>query len=425
MIFLLLSRFMQNSDCILEINNLSKRYKLNTEIGSHFLLQDRLLNLLKFNFFKKNTDEIFALKNINLKINRGEVVGVIGLNGAGKSTLLKILSRVTFPTTGNIKIKGKVASLLEVGTGFHTELTGRDNIYLSGTILGMKKKEIDKKFNEIVEFSGVKKYLDMPVKTYSSGMRLRLAFSVTAFLDADILIIDEVLAVGDIEFQKKCIEKLNENIWGRSKTIIFVSHNLESVQSLCSRCILLENGELIADDKTDITIKKYYEKLSQNNFQNLGDRKDRKGDGRIKFTKIELKDDLNRDTEYFYAGKNANFLIEYEVRDKNLQEFDFAFPISIFYSQFRIAHIYTKNLKKTIKVTDKCGVIILKIKNIPFNTGEYFFNVWADDKGDILDWVINAGRFKVVFNDVYNTGLLPSLSQGSILLNYDIVQQQV
>jgi len=193
---------------------------------------------------KGMSDIVYSLQDINFEINQGDAVGIIGRNGAGKSTLLKILSRVTTPTTGRINIKGRVASLLEVGTGFHPELTGRENIYLNGAILGMRKREIDRKLDEIIDFSGVERYIDTPVKRYSSGMYVRLAFAVAAHLESEILIVDEVLAVGDAEFQKKCLGKMGEVSKGEGRTVLFVSHNMAAVQSLCKSGILLQNGKL-------------------------------------------------------------------------------------------------------------------------------------------------------------------------------------
>ncbi len=193
---------------------------------------------------KGETDVVWSLRDIDLKIDQGEAIGIIGRNGAGKSTLLKLLSRVTAPTTGKIKIKGRVASLLEVGTGFHPELTGRENVYLNGSILGMRKKEIDRKFDEIVDFSGVERYIDTPVKRYSSGMSVRLAFAVAAHLDSEILVVDEVLAVGDAEFQKKCLTKMNEVSSEEGRTVLFVSHNMAAVHSLCDRGILIDSGRV-------------------------------------------------------------------------------------------------------------------------------------------------------------------------------------
>ena len=203
-----------------------------------------------------SSDIIWALKDVSFELKKGEVLGIIGRNGAGKSTLLKILSLITNPTSGQAKIRGRVSSLLEVGTGFHQELTGRENVYLNGTILGMKKKEVDKKFDKIVYFSGVEKFIDTPVKRYSSGMKMRLAFSVASFLEPEILIIDEVLSVGDAEFQKKCLNKM-ETVGQEGRTVLFVSHNLAAVSRLCSRTIWLDQGRIIADGPTKEIISQY------------------------------------------------------------------------------------------------------------------------------------------------------------------------
>lgn len=205
---------------------------------------------------KGASDFVWALKDIDFEVSRGEVLGIIGKNGAGKSTLLKILSRVAAPTTGRLKMKGRIASLLEVGTGFHPDLSGRENIFLNGTILGMTKNEIKRSFDEIVEFSGVERYLDTPVKRYSSGMYVRLAFAVAAHLEPEILIVDEVLAVGDHEFQKRCMGKM-KSVQGQGKTILFVSHNMSAIQTLCSRAIFIEHGKIVENGPTRLIIDKY------------------------------------------------------------------------------------------------------------------------------------------------------------------------
>lgn len=212
---------------------------------------------------KGESDIVWSLKDINFEIEQGDAVGIIGRNGAGKSTLLKILSRVTSPTTGSIKVKGRIASLLEVGTGFHPELTGRENIYLNGAILGMRKAEIKRKFDEIVAFSGVERYIDTPVKRYSSGMYVRLAFAVAAHLESEILIVDEVLAVGDAEFQKKCLGKMNDISKGEGRTVLFVSHNMPSVAQLCKNCIVLNSGSVAASGRSDDMIRHYHEYFSR------------------------------------------------------------------------------------------------------------------------------------------------------------------
>jgi lipopolysaccharide transport system ATP-binding protein len=262
---------------IIEVKNLSKKYNITHANGGYVALRDVLANVIKhpFSFIKQKAkesvglskkEEFWALKDINFTVNQGEIIGIIGRNGAGKSTLLKILSQITPPTTGEIKLRGRVGSLLEVGTGFHPELTGRENIFLNGAILGMKKVEIAKKFDEIVEFAGVEKFLDTPVKYYSSGMYVRLAFSVAAHMEPDILIIDEVLAVGDAEFQKKCLGKMDDITKKEGRTVLFVSHNMGAVQSLCARVILLDQGKLATSGESTQVINTYLNKYGKNNL---------------------------------------------------------------------------------------------------------------------------------------------------------------
>lgn len=256
---------------VISVQNISKQYRLG-QVGtgtiSHDLnrwwhqlrgKEDPYLKIGESNdrTQKGNSEYVWALRDINFEVEKGEVLGIIGRNGAGKSTLLKILSRTTAPSTGQIKIKGRVASLLEVGTGFHPELTGRENIYLNGAILGMTKNEINRKFDEIVDFAGVEKYIDTPVKRYSSGMYVRLAFAVAANLESEILIVDEVLAVGDAEFQKKCLGKMNEVSRGEGRTILFVSHNMAAIKSLCNKGINLKNGQLEFEGDINASITRY------------------------------------------------------------------------------------------------------------------------------------------------------------------------
>ena len=245
------------SDVAIKVENLSKKYTIGVKSSSS--LRETLVS--KWDMLtgkkKEETEEFWALKDVSFGVKKGEVLGIIGKNGAGKSTLLKILSRITEPTSGRAEISGRVSSLLEVGTGFHPELTGRENIFLNGTILGMTRKEVKAKFDEIVDFSGVEKFIDTPVKHYSSGMYVRLAFAVAAHLEPEILIIDEVLAVGDAEFQKKCLGKMDA-VAKEGRTVLFVSHNMGAVNSLCSNCILLNNGNIVINNKTADVILKYY-----------------------------------------------------------------------------------------------------------------------------------------------------------------------
>jgi lipopolysaccharide transport system ATP-binding protein len=255
---------------IIEVKNIGKKYVIKHQASRYLTLRDVLSNVLTapFKYLKdkiehripSETKEVFwALKGIDFTVDRGEILGIIGHNGAGKSTLLKILSQITPPSTGEIRIHGSVGSLLEVGTGFHPELSGRENIFLNGAILGMKKKEIAEKFDRIVGFAGISKFLDTPVKHYSSGMYVRLAFSVAAHMDPDVLIIDEVLAVGDEEFQRQSLAKMREIAEDENRTIIFISHNMSAIKDLCKRCILLEKGEIAMIGQTEAVIKKYKE----------------------------------------------------------------------------------------------------------------------------------------------------------------------
>ncbi len=259
------------NETILKVTNVSKQYRLGS-IGTGTLRndfkrfwykilkkEDPFIKVGAVNDREKKTESsyVWALKDIDFSVNKGEVIGILGKNGAGKSTLLKVLSKITYPTKGKVEYNGKIASLLEVGTGFHEELTARENIFLNGAILGMKKSEIASKLDEIISFSGCLNYIDTPVKRFSSGMRVRLAFSVAAFLDPDIFIIDEVLAVGDFDFQAKAIQKIKEISETKKRTILFVSHDMQSIVSLCSRCILLSNGEIIMQGPTNKVVDKY------------------------------------------------------------------------------------------------------------------------------------------------------------------------
>jgi len=285
------------SNILIKAENISKYYRLGV-LGSMTLKEDikNWWNRKSFiendpaNFINNNSkDYIWALKNINFEVSHGEVLGFIGRNGAGKSTLLKIISRITLPTSGRILGKGRSASLLEVGTGFHGELTGRENIFLNGHILGMKRKEIEKKFDEIVDFSGVEQFLDTPVKRYSSGMYVRLAFAVAAHLDPEILIVDEVLAVGDAEFQRKCIGKMKEVSSQKGKTILFVSHNMQALRNLCHRAIVLNKGEIINMGDPETVIAGYLKsETTQYLQQEFSDKASAPGNEFIRIKKIEL-----------------------------------------------------------------------------------------------------------------------------------------
>jgi lipopolysaccharide transport system ATP-binding protein len=263
------------NETVIRVENLAKRYRVGVRAQTSDTLAGSLMGMVRqplrnlrnlrrlsqFGDDAERADAIWALRDVSFEVSQGEVLGVIGRNGAGKSTLLKVLSRITEPSSGRVQFKGRVASLIEVGTGFHKELTGRENVYLNGTILGMSRREVDSRFEEIVEFSGVQKYIDTPVKWYSSGMYMRLAFAVAAHLETDILLLDEVLAVGDIAFQRKCLGKMHD-VAESGRTVLFVSHNMSAISSLCQRVIVLDSGRIVEDGTPTVAIQRYNEALA-------------------------------------------------------------------------------------------------------------------------------------------------------------------
>lgn len=295
----------------IEVHNISKKYSIG-KASSANTLSDLIKSLIPSKRKRKQVvKEFFALNDINLQVQQGEILGVIGRNGAGKSTLLKVLSRITVPTSGSVKINGTVNSLLEVGTGFHPDLSGRENVYLNGTIMGMSQQEVKKKFDEIVYFSGVEKFIDTPVKHYSSGMRVRLGFAVAANLSPDVLIIDEVLAVGDAAFQKKSLGKMKE-VSSSGRTVLFVSHNMTSIEDLTTRCILLEKGEVVFNGAPEEATKEYYERLkdvAQEELEDTGtDETFRRGNQLANFKEVKVLEQTNQRVAYqLYINLNEDF----------------------------------------------------------------------------------------------------------------------
>lgn len=330
------------SDIAIKFENISKQYRLGvvgTGTISHDLnrwwhtvrgKEDPYLKVGEVNdrSVKGDSKYVWALRDITFDVKQGEVIGIIGKNGAGKSTLLKILSRVTSPTVGTIKAKGRIASLLEVGTGFHPELTGRENIYMNGSIMGMTKPEISSKLDEIVDFAGIERYIDTPAKRYSSGMTVRLGFAIAAHLEPEILVVDEVLAVGDAEFQKKAIGKMQDVSRGEGRTVLFVSHNMASIKKLCDRGVLLENGQVSFNGGIDDTIAQYLKKNTDVTFVNLKDRKDRKGSGRFRFTSICFLDEQNNDISEVFSGNYLKVKLHYE-KDEDIKMENMIMDLSI------------------------------------------------------------------------------------------------
>ena len=341
--------------------------------------------------FARIGESILALDDVSFTVQQGEALGIIGRNGAGKSTLLKILSRVTAPSSGVVKVKGRIGSLLEVGTGFHPELTGRENVYLNGAILGMKKEEVTRKFDEIVDFSGVEKFIDTPVKRYSSGMYVRLAFAVAAHLDPEILIVDEVLAVGDAEFQKKCLGKMGD-VAGEGRTVLFVSHNMAAIQTLCKRAILLVQGAITQDGQAESTVSHYLSAFGYNLSDNLAERIDRSGSGISRIVKIAAVNPANDSNSLLITGGPIRFDFYYS---QPLPEPSVAFtiydesdvPIATFDST-----LHTPNDNHS---SSKINVFSCQFGEFLLSPGSYFVNAALRNREELVDHVEKAFHFSV------------------------------
>jgi lipopolysaccharide transport system ATP-binding protein len=412
------------NEIIIDVKDISKKYRIGVNQNSDtFFDQIKSTLISPFRNFKrisnlsnfKNDEEtiFWALRNVNFQVQKGEVLGIIGHNGAGKSTLLKVLSRITAPSSGNIAIKGRVASLLEVGTGFHPELTGRDNIYMNGTILGMSKREIDSKLEQIIEFSGVSKHLDTPVKFYSSGMKVRLAFSVAAHLDPEVLIIDEVLAVGDAEFQTKCLGRMSD-IANEGRTILFVSHDMAAVQKLCTRVCTMSNGSIIFDGKPTEAVYEYLFLKKDTHLINLGKRKDRQGGEKFRFEDISLFTQENKPINLVLSGQYINIKLKYTNMFSMVNAFwDIHITIYSYDDRFMFT-CSTQAIGFKIDI-ESLGEINCAIDKFPLTPGEYKINLFATVNGEIVDWIKDVMRFTVMEGDFFNTGKLFSHKYGFLL----------
>jgi lipopolysaccharide transport system ATP-binding protein len=362
-------------------------------------------------------DTIWALKDVSLRVMPGEVVGIIGRNGAGKSTLLKILSRITKPTSGEIRLFGRVASLLEVGTGFHPELTGRENIYLNGTILGMRKREIDRKFGEIVAFSEIEKFLDTPVKRYSSGMYVRLAFAVAAHLEPEILLVDEVLAVGDIAFQKKCLGKM-DNVAKEGRTVLFVSHNMTALTHLCSSAYLLEQGRLVKSGAAGEVIDHYMQNAFLDTDVPLSDITNREGDKRMRFTGILIRDSQGNPLRSVCSGQDVTISLGYASEgDAPLHNVSTAIGFHGHAGQFLFfcSNEVTGTHFETIPSK---GSIDCRIPRFPLPPGEYGFNFHCSVNGIMSDWVKDNIKLIVAEGDFFGSGKLPPTTHKGTLIDH-------
>lgn len=413
---------MSKREIAIHLNDVWKSYPL-AENLPYITLRDKiysLLNELKSYLVsgrKVKGKSFWALKKINLKIYKGESIGIIGPNGAGKSTLLKVLSQITPPTKGEIIINGKITSLLEVGTGFNPELTGRENIFLNGALLGMSLKEIKSKFNKIVKFAEISKFLDIPVKHYSSGMYMRLAFAIAVHVEQDILLLDEVLAVGDAKFQKKSISKMEEVTKSMGKTIIFVSHNMSAIQNICERCVFIEDGQVRATGKPSGVVEGYLKSSEPNSTIPLTERKDHRGSGRLRITKIHFRDTKGKAVTKFKSGQDAQIWFEYKLYDKSVGELFFGLGIDTLNEGNRIAFLSNKITLE--RIDSSVGIFKIKIKKLPLTAGNYTMTILMHNEFvEILDWVQRAASFTVEHSDYYGTNQLPPQLEGSMLMEY-------
>lgn len=399
-----------SKDTVIKVENLSKQYLLNksarpksdTLYGNVFNNLKAIKDITK----KKELEEFWALRDISFEIQKGDRVGVIGRNGAGKSTLLKVLSRIVLPTSGRIEYTGRMASLLEVGTGFHGDLSGRENIYLNGSILGMSKHEIDRKFDEIVAFSEIEKFLDTPVKRYSSGMYVRLAFAVAAHLEPEILIVDEVLAVGDADFQRKCLGKMKD-VSNEGRTVLFVSHNMGAINSLCNKSIVLSKGTKVFEGSAQDGVNHYLKQNNSTADKTLLDRVDRIGNQNFMFTDIRFKNEKKELIQEILSGDYLEIELDYQTKDNfDLSKLIVSVAFMDDYQNIVLAFVsdemgfkFSENSNKTMK---------LAIPRFLMRAYNYRVRLFASSKdtseNSICDQIENASQLQVLSRDFWNSG---------------------
>jgi lipopolysaccharide transport system ATP-binding protein len=389
----------------LQVSGLSKRYRIG-EYSADTQLREAIVNALSRLARRKRTEHetVWAVNDVSFEVEQGEVLGIVGRNGAGKSTLLKLLSRITHPTSGTMKIRGRVASLLEVGTGFHEELTGRENIYLNGSILGMKKREIDGRLEEIVEFSGIGQFIDTPIKRYSSGMRLRLGFAVAAHLSPDILLVDEVLAVGDADFQKKCLDAM-DGLRTSGRTVLFVSHNMAAVESLCSRCIWIEAGKLRATGEARSIVRDYMRTFARasHGAVELENIESRSGNGHGRFTQMAFLNEGHEPTNYIRSGDKLTLRLHYRA-NRVLRDLVVGVNIHNEYGTLIAASNNWATGDDIPVVEPGTGFADFEIDCLYLLPGRYYLSLWLGKWSDQLDVLKNCVAFDVEPSDYYGSG---------------------
>jgi lipopolysaccharide transport system ATP-binding protein len=405
------------ADVAVRASGVGKSYLLGQQQTGYQLLSevvtDRLRSLGRPR--RGGREEFWALRDVEFEVARGETFGIIGHNGAGKSTLLKILSRVTPPTTGEIRIHGRVGALLEVGTGFHAELTGRENIYLNGSILGMGRGEVERKFDEIVEFAEVSQFIDTPVKRYSSGMYLRLAFSVAAHLEPEILIVDEVLSVGDAAFQQKCLGRMDE-VASEGRTVLFVSHNLTAVSRLCSRSMLLARGTKVTEGPTADVIDRYLSAGADLGGMSLTERTDRHGTGRLRFESLRFEQN-GRVVDTPVTGDDLDIVAAYRTADGR----DVGGPrvnVAVYSLMGELMIHLESDVTSPIERLPAAGEVRCSIGRLPLPSGRYLVNLFAGAGPEMMDYVQRAAEMTVAEGDYFGTGQRPSEGHQAVLVDH-------
>lgn len=408
-------------DVAIRAEGLSKRYRIGGPRAPYKTIREPLMNagtaplrraraVLRGESAIDSKEMIWALKDVSFEVRHGEVLGIIGRNGAGKTTLLKILSRITKPTEGYAEVRGRVGSLLEVGTGFHPELTGRENIYLYGAILGMQKAEIDNKLREIVDFSGVEEFVETPVKHYSSGMYVRLAFAVAAHLEPEVLLVDEVLAVGDAAFQRKCLGKMRD-VAGEGRTILFVSHNMAAVQHLCTRAMHLGEGCVLADGTVDEVVAGYTQLQAGDHDVQFGDATVRRGTGRARYTRARVVNGSGQTTGSVPIGEGAGIELYFRVIDGPMLSPRFGVTVQSALGQ-SITRLITGETHGEMPAAAQGGVVRLQIDRLDLLPAAYYLTIGLSDRAEQADFIEDALRLDVIPAPVYPTGKLPPSHAG-------------
>ena len=407
---------------IIRVQELSKHYYLGGSAAAYSTFREVVMEMarLPLRYLRRanEPESIWALKDISFEVEPGDVVGIIGRNGAGKSTLLKVLSRITEPTTGRVELYGRVASLLEVGTGFHPELSGRENIYLNGSILGMSRKEIAAKFDEIVAFAEVEKFIDTPVKRYSSGMYVRLAFAVAAHLQPEILIVDEVLAVGDAAFQKKCLGRMRD-VASAGRTVLFVSHNMAAVSALCTKAMVLWEGMVEYPlGGVEEAVQKYLTQVHTITKTALADRTDRQGNGKVRIQDFASFDRDGNEVEHIASGQEVSFRVYYSSTQDNVEGVGVGIAIYSDTGTF-VSMLSNQYAAETFPLIGRAGYATCRIRKLPLAPGSYTASLIIRSNDAITDWIQQAVTIVVEPGDFFGNGRLPPQSHYGVLLEQE------